>query len=70
MIRTDNNVCISKFIYNKTFKIKTKDIFQYERNFDIEMNNKLYNVDYLNFGTDGIIRDILFLNKNKKLLNE
>lgn len=70
MIRTDNNVCISKFIYNKTFKIKTKDIFQYERNFDIEMNNKLYNVDYLNFGTDGIIRDILFLNKNKKIFFE
>lgn len=71
MISTTNNVPISKFIYDKVFQIKMKDVYNYYKNFDTNMFNKEFRLfgktpNYVSFGTDGIIRDILFAESQNK----
>ena len=70
MLRTDNNVPISKFIYSMKFDIPVSSIYQYQYNFNTDMLNRYFDVDYINYGTDAIIRDILFLSKGKKIFFE
>lgn len=71
MYRTDNNVSISKYILDLIKNIKlNENIYQYSYNFDINKLNQFFNVDYINFGVDGIIRDLFYLNSNKTIYYE
>lgn len=67
-IRTDNNVFVSKYIINLINKIKLNgvDLYQYSNNFNENKLNTYYDVDYINFGVDGIIRDLFFIFRKKK----
>lgn len=54
MFKTDNNVPASKFILDYDVNINFYNIYQYCS----DINPELYGCDYINFGTDGIIRDL------------
>lgn len=67
-IRTDNNVFVSKYVIDLINKIKLNgiDLYQYQNNFNEKKLNTYYDVDYINFGVDGIIRDLFYIFRNKK----
>lgn len=64
-INTANNVPITSHVLFKSFNITIEEIYQYSYNFDSQLLNRFFDTDYLNFGTDGIIRDLFYLNGGK-----
>lgn len=66
-IKTDNNVPISHVVLGQKIEITPEEIYQYCCNFDNKFLNRFFECDYVNFGTDGIIRDLFYLNKNKTI---
>lgn len=63
MVYTDNNVPSSKFILNKTYKIKLRCIHQYPYNFEC----KKFNADYVDYGVDSLLRNIFYFYSGKNI---